>query len=948
MKRRKGIGVWLVLVSLGPVALIAAVMSYAQGNSRATPLILTGDQTQYALGRYLDLFEDPTGQLTITEVAAPDFTARFRPSMSRAPYFGFTDSAIWARLRLNNQTATADWLLEVEEARLSRVELYRPIGNGAGFERQEIGFLLPFADREIPHYKLLFRLPLPPQADQTIYLRFQSQSRISLPLTLWTPQSFAWFDHTSQFWWGLYYGILLIMAGYNLFLFLALGERSYLYLVLFISALIVNVSVLTGRAKAYLWFDLGHLNIWLVLVTGLLTVIFLLKFTSSFLETESRAPGLHRLIMGWVIILPALQLAALPWGFQAAFAALLVPTIPIIVTLAWAGLAIWRQGFRPARYFVLAELIPLLLGIFDILSLLGLLPEVAWFRQTSYVGNVMLVLFMSLALADRINLLKAETETVERRLNQFLDAVPVGLAIQDSRLRVEYVNSHALQMMNLTQPVNYATTEPMSLAENAASFPVFVAGTDQLYPLEQQPLGQALQGRSATADDIELLINDERVRLETWSSPIFDEQQQLIYVISAFHDITRRKQEEAELAQYREQLAHLVEARTAELRQANQSLSEQRALAESISKIAATVNRSLDLETVLAESLRQLKRVVGYQSAAVWLQKGDAFVLTKTEGITELEAGQWPIPASSHPLSLLFDLKPPPPADASLPRVMTWGDEQIGQHWVGIPLAAGARIMGALILKNDQTALSANEIKALETFADFTAVAVINAKLYEQAQATATTRERERLARDLHDAVTQILFAASIVAETLPTAWQQAPPEARQNVEKLRQLTRGALAEMRSLLLELRPTALMEAPLENLLTHLSEAMTGRSQIPVRLQLQGDSTRQQPPPEVKTACYRVAQEAFNNVIKHARATEVNVVFSNRPQALLLQISDNGCGFNPTTVPAHHMGLAIMRERTAAVGAALYIDSRPGQGTELAFQWPATSEGATNGS
>ena len=819
----------------------------------------------------------------------------------------------------------------------------------------QIGYTLPFANREIPHHKLLFRVPLPPQAEQTIYLRFQSQTRVFLPLTLWTPAGFARVDHLNQFLWGIYYGVLLIMAGYNLFLFVALRERSTLYLMLFISALLVNVTVSTGRAQEHLWFNLGQLNNWLAFIAGVFTVVLLLLFTGSFLETKQRAPGLHRLITFWLILLPALQLAALPFGFHVATNALLLPTIPIIVTLIWAGVAIWRQGFRPARYFVLAELIPLLMGIFDILSLLGLLPTVAWFRQTTYVGNVMLVLFMSLALADRINLLKAETEAAnrrlsdnERRLNQFLDAVPVGLAIQAPQLRVDYINPHALQILNLPQAGAYPNPEPMSLAENAALFPVFVAGTDQLYPLERQPLGQALQGRSATADDIEIVVNGRRIRLESWSSPIFDEQQRLVYVISAFNDITERKREETELAQYRQQLAHLVEARTAELRQVNQSLSEQRHLAESMSQIAATVNRSLDSDTVVTEALHQLKRVVAYQNAAVWLKAEESFVLTKTDGLTNPEPGLWPTPGSAHPLSQLLDPKPPAPADRSLPRVMTWADKESGHYWLGMPLVAGERVMGALILKNDETPFTANEIKALETFADYTAVAVVNAQLYEQARATAISRERERLARELHDAVTQILFAASVIAETLPTLWQQAPPEALEHVEKLRQLTRGALAEMRSLLLELRPAALLAAPLPNLLTHLSEAVSGRTQISVQLQLGADFTQQQPPPEVKVACYRIAQEAFNNIVKHAKATEVSVVLSGGPQALLLQITDNGRGFDPTAVSADRMGLAIMQERTAAIGAVLCLDSRPGQGTEVAFQWPATPKESSHGS
>jgi signal transduction histidine kinase len=938
---------WLILALLLWLVGAGVSIGYAQTglDSAPPPLILTDDQGQYSLGRHLELLEDSSGQLTLADVSSPEFDSRFTPSQTDAPSFGLTQSAIWARLRLRNQTAlTANWLLEIVYPTLDQVELYFPVPSGTGFERKQAGFTLPFADRDIPHHKLLFNLSLPPQAEQVLYLRFQNQTSLFLTLTLWAPLHFMGQDHTDQFIWGIYYGVLLMIAGYNLFLFVALRERSYLYLVLFISFLLLGQAISSGRAQEYLWGELGRFYHWLGLLASLLTVIFLLKFTGAFLETRQRMPGLHRLINFWITALLVCPLTALLFGFQAALIALLLLILPILLTLIWAGLVAWKQGFRPARYFVLAEGIPLLLAIFEMIARLNLIPPLPWLREMVYAGNVLLVLFLSLALADRINLLKAETEAInhrlkanERRFNQFLNAVPVGVAVQDKHLNSYYVNQKAQELLDL--PSIYKASPRLSPGQVAAQLPVFRAGTDDLYPVENLPLSRALQGQPVTADDLEVVVNQQRIRLEVWSSPIFDEQEQLVYVISAFNDITERKKQEAELARYRDQLAQLVEARTWELLQSNQALRQQRALAESLGAIAAALNRSLDQEIVLTEVLRLLKQVVAYEGAAVWLSEGETFSLVKTAGVTELDLRQGDTLTDLTALVTKFQPKPPYMLDPS--HIVTWENDQPERYWLGAPLWAGQQVIGVLVLKKGQTTFTEDELKALHAFADYTAVAVVNARLYQQAQATATTRERERLARELHDAVTQTLFAASLIAEALPQLWSQAPPAAIQNVEKLRQLTRGALAEMRSLLLELRPTTLLEARLENLLTHLSEAMAVRTRVSVNFEIEGDFNGALPP-EVKVTYYRIAQEAFNNITKHAHATEIKMVLRRQPPAWWLQITDNGRGFEASAASAEQMGLTIMRERAAAIGAALCIDSRPGQGTEVALQWPAQSE------
>ncbi len=238
---------------------------------------------------------------------------------------------------------------------------------------------------------------------------------------------------------------------------------------------------------------------------------------------------------------------------------------------------------------------------------------------------------------------------------------------------------------------------------------------------------------------------------------------------------------------------------------------------------------------------------------------------------------------------------------------------------------------------------SEDEQRLFMALAQRAALVIEKAQLHEQTQALAVMEERNRLARDLHDAVTQTLFSASLIAEVLPNLWDQDQDEGRQLLKELRQLSRGALAEMRTLLLELRPAALMDANLDDLLRQLADAVVGRTGLPVQLRVEGAGSL---PPQVHVALYRIAQEALNNVVKHARANHVSVTMrrmldeaegNGATQCVELSVMDDGLGFEPECVPSDRLGLCIIRERAQAIGAALNIDSKLGSGTRVTVVW-----------
>ena len=255
-----------------------------------------------------------------------------------------------------------------------------------------------------------------------------------------------------------------------------------------------------------------------------------------------------------------------------------------------------------------------------------------------------------------------------------------------------------------------------------------------------------------------------------------------------------------------------------------------------------------------------------------------------------------------------------------------------------IPLLVRNEVYGSfrLYLKYPHVFLN-DELEHARILSEQIVLALENARLHADLKLAAVTAERTRIAHDLHDSVTQTLFSASMIADILPVLWQRRPEEAMRRLTELRELTRGALAEMRTLLLELRPEALENIELPELLKQLATAFVGRSRVPLQLIIDDECNVES---TARTALYRIAQEALNNVTKHADANDASLSLGRRGRNVELSIEENGNGFDPTNVRGNHLGLNIMRERADEIGASLNIISSPERGTKVFVLWTQT--------
>jgi signal transduction histidine kinase len=359
---------------------------------------------------------------------------------------------------------------------------------------------------------------------------------------------------------------------------------------------------------------------------------------------------------------------------------------------------------------------------------------------------------------------------------------------------------------------------------------------------------------------------------------------------------------------------------------------------------AMLMNSTLNFGQVVEQILANIGRVVPHDAVSLLLLDGELARVVRTRGYAK--AGLPQLKAALDQFSV--NLK-----DADLLRTMALNRQPLRladwcergswaalpeinaiRSFLGMPIRTRDDVLGFLVLHGLTSGFfTSQHSELLEAFAAHAGMAIQNALAHEQAQTSAVLEERQRLARDLHDAVSQSLFSANIITETMPRLWADMPDKMKRQLDLLHRLTRGALAEMRTMLLELRPEQLLNTTLPAHLRQLADAARWRRHMEINLSIQEVPPL---PAPVQIALYRIAQEAVNNVVKHTRATCLDITLKNEPDRIHLVISDDGEGFDPALAYAG-IGLHSMRERAEAIQASFIINTAPDKGTQIAVSW-----------
>ncbi len=424
----------------------------------------------------------------------------------------------------------------------------------------------------------------------------------------------------------------------------------------------------------------------------------------------------------------------------------------------------------------------------------------------------------------------------------------------------------------------------------------------------------------------QVLTPSGELRWQRWTDyPIFDLNENLVEFQAVGTDITEQKLAQEALAIAHKQLATLLE-------------------------ISGKLLSTLDFEPLLDLILDQLSKVLSYDGAVIMTIRHQNLEFQVYRGseifknLHKLEVQIFQLPIFEPLLKekesfyiedireekvLLSMLRRTP--EIPVHEVMRLGS------WLGLPLLTQQQIIGFLILAHSQPCFYSTQDRDLaQAFANQVAMALNNAQLYRQVQQVAVMDERNRLARELHDSVVQMLYSMNLYSKASKLALSAGKADiVEENLDKLAELTRDAMTDMRQLVFELRPVVLEEEGLVNALDARVKALGARRSIKSEFQVEGEIELD---PTVELELYRIAQEALNNVIKHSRASHVRIELKNEDGNYSLTIQDDGIGFDPVFASqGGGLGLRNIRDRAKEIGGKFTLETSTGQGTVVKVQF-----------
>ncbi|GAA4514964.1 MULTISPECIES: GAF domain-containing sensor histidine kinase [Nonomuraea] len=358
---------------------------------------------------------------------------------------------------------------------------------------------------------------------------------------------------------------------------------------------------------------------------------------------------------------------------------------------------------------------------------------------------------------------------------------------------------------------------------------------------------------------------------------------------------------------------------------------------QAVSSAVLAVTRHLSVREVLQVIVRSARRLLDARYAALGVPDEDgSFAEFVAEGITDK---QWeaigPLPRQHGMLgAMLREGAPVRLADLRAdPRFEYWPQAHpVMKDFLGVPITDGGEVLGIIFLANKRAGgFTEADQDLLQVFAAHAAMALANARLYERSRELAMLEERNRVARELHDAVTQKLFSLRLSAQAAGAMLKSEPDRAAAELERVQRLAGEALGELRAVIVELRPAELDRHGLaETLRKHVR--MLDRLH-PARVTYEADEL---PPLDsaAEVAVLRVAQEALHNALRHAEAARVTVRLSYEGGGLALTVEDDGTGFEQGA--SRGLGLISMKDRAESVGGRMTVSSAPGKGTTVRME------------
>ncbi len=409
-------------------------------SSKADPLIVAGETEKYDLSRHLLIYEEKESDLTIesnltiediltmgdiyntgdnhntgdirnTEDTLPGSTElQFYRNEVQTPAFGYTDTVIWSYFEISNTAERENWYLEVANPILNKLELYQFSGDGKMLNHTILGNYYPFSAREVKSRNFIFPLELKPEQDYFFYLRIQSQSAMIIPITLWSPQAHDRMSKNEKLFYGIYYGIILAIIAYYLFISFNPLSLTYLAFTLHIISFLFFQMSWDGVAFEYLWhsfpwwsrqsltFSMANASLWIIV------------FSMRFFRLKESAPTLNKIMTGLLVYYAVTVPLTLFIPYSLAIK-LTNNTLPLSgIMLIICGFVCLKRGYKAARYHVMGQTIFIISAMNAALLNIGVMPENITRMYGVKAGIIISILFYAMALGERVKIINQEKD----------------------------------------------------------------------------------------------------------------------------------------------------------------------------------------------------------------------------------------------------------------------------------------------------------------------------------------------------------------------------------------------------------------------------------------------------------------------------------------------------------------------------------------------------------
>jgi diguanylate cyclase len=432
---------------------VLPLLLWAAGAQAQEPAgMVTPGTPRLSVNRQVASFEDPSGQKTLEQVIR-DESLPWRPGDDEAFNRGYSPSVWWLRLRLHSRLPeNGKRLLEIAYAVLDHVDVAVVRGDGR-MECYQLGDKQPFSLRPVHHRYFIVPLNLRPDEQATVYVRLSSTSAIQAPMTLWEESAFLEHNNSRIMIHGLYFGTMLIIAVYNLLIYFGLGERVYLYYVIYVISMALFLAGLGGHSFQYLWPGQTQWNDRSIIFFLAGVVAFGSQFTRRFLSLAHYSRRLDRLSLVCVLLGAGMMASSffMPYKFN------ILTLIPLASAACAQGLVVggytWKRGEPTAKFYCIAWGAMLSGGILLALSKFHLIPTNAFTEHATQIGSSLEVVLLSFALAERINVerrLRYEAQTValetQMKVNEMLEQ-----RVQERTQELEKVNQRLQELSDTDQ-----------------------------------------------------------------------------------------------------------------------------------------------------------------------------------------------------------------------------------------------------------------------------------------------------------------------------------------------------------------------------------------------------------------------------------------------------------------------------------------------------------------